>query len=515
MPLWDEDYLGQPTSGYPGAISGEVAAVSDWKTQQGSANFGLTENTQIISFPTAVNPASAFVRLTNITAMSGGKSTGNTGSAFNDDHGVSINSFDANGFTAQREAGGENYDVAINWEAVEGPFTTLFHDEVTLGDTSSSAVTTISPTTIGQVVAIVCAVRNSGTSYKPQFNTLTAHIENTNDLTVRRNVATKTTVATVAAIEFLPAYTVASYSHTFTNAGAVEVEAITDVGDVTDCLVFPSFSSGSGGNIADASAIAYLSANNTTQLKHYLAPLNGAPTGCTMNTFIVTNTELDVEHINSVTGAGSQLGTGAASPYSANLAVTAVADLGKAILGFNAVVNLIDSNGSQAQVNGLLDAVDRVKVWRAEHGGTIDYAVQVGNLGGVATVITATDDEYAVNTNANIRVILPVLSNDIYTGAKELRVNALYDLTAVAVESIHICDENGNTSTAADQVATHVLFNNPLRRRGTATFGYTISDDNGVTESNTATVSVNLFSRGLAQATLQYNIGGGVSVLNG
>lgn len=354
--------------------------------QRGSFDFGATEDTDTVTLGTAVaSLGQAFARITGVRFSSGGPSAGTTGDRNADDLGVSCVLTATNTITFTRESGGADEDVRVYWEVIEfessGPNAAVvrYHDNITMASATGQQDQSVSGvSTLGDCVPFICGIRTSQSNVYWDDAGVTAKMVDVSGDKVRldRESTGATTVVSVAVVEFTGSnWTVQNnIEHNYTAAGSNETESITSVVDISHAFVVC-------GHRFNTSANDNLGYNcwfkDVDELYFRLNSGSDVPADDYTVAHVIRNDDMIVEHMDSITGSGTDAPAGSSSPQSIQMSVTAVGSMSRSCLFATAD----DNNSSTAYPQPFwlyrLTDVDEVTFWRGRYGSVAEWTLQV------------------------------------------------------------------------------------------------------------------------------------------
>jgi hypothetical protein len=362
----------------------------DVKVQRNITDFGASEDSLAVNIDSVSATSSAFARLTDVVMKSGGLSAGSTATKNNDDVGASILLTATNQITVYRESTGENADYRTAWEVWEytgspggaNEFIVRYQDHITMASgQQDQTVSGIS--NINNCVPFVTGIRNTGVSVDFDDMTVTAEMyesEGTNYVRLKREGTGGTTYVSVAVVEFTGSnWTVQNnISHKFSAAAANETETINNVSDWTKAFIISSYRTGNGEEGLEEQGWNTWPKDSD---EIYFRLRTGADNVSTKNYYVIANviqnSELTVQHIDSITGSGTEHEAGSASPQTINETINTVASTTA-----TGLFSTHDCTGSATAFprpmwNYFLTEDDNVEYWRGYHGQPGDWALQV------------------------------------------------------------------------------------------------------------------------------------------
>jgi len=362
----------------------------DVKVQRNITDFGASEDSLAVNIDSVSATSSAFARLTDVVMKSGGLSAGSTATKNNDDVGASILLTATNQITVYRESTGENADYRTAWEVWEytgspggaNEFIVRYQDHITMASgQQDQTVSGIS--NINNCVPFVTGIRNTGVSVDFDDMTVTAEMyesEGTNYVRLKREGTGGTTYVSVAVVEFTGSnWTVQNnISHKFSAAAANETETINNVSDWTKAFIISSYRTGNGEEGLEEQGWNTWPKDSD---EIYFRLRTGADNVSTKNYYVIANviqnSELTVQHIDSITGSGTEHPAGSTAPQTVNETINTVASTTA-----TGLFSTHDCTGSATAFprpmwNYYLSAADNVQYWRSFYGQPGDWALQV------------------------------------------------------------------------------------------------------------------------------------------
>ncbi len=274
----------------------------------------------------AVSTANSFARITNVMLTSGGPSAGVDAARFNDDLGASCLLSDSTTVSLSRYSTGVNEDVQVTFEVIEFPGSgndqaiVRMHQDITLADATATSNTAVSGvSTIGDFVPIITGVRSADIANKMDRQSITAEIIDVAGAQIRltRGDPAGEIIVSVAVVEFVGSnWTVEqNIPHTQSVEAATETEAVSAV-TWANTMIFSGVRSASPA--IDYNMCAVWPGSSTTTLRF---SCNKA--AMTTIAHLVSNANLVVESIDSITGAEATIDVGASNPTIVNKTVSA------------------------------------------------------------------------------------------------------------------------------------------------------------------------------------------------
>ena len=351
-------------------------------------DFGAGEDT-VGKTVTAVAVANSFARITNAMFTSGGPSAGTSTARFNDDLGCSCLLTDATTVDLTRYAGGVNEDVQVNFEIPEFPGSgndeviIRMHEDITLADGALTSDTAISGvTTIGDLVPIICGVRSANITNKLDRQSITPEIVDVSGAKIRltRGDNSGEIIISVAVAEFVGSnYSVQqNISLTQSVEGATETKAITAV-NWANTMIFSSIRSASPA--IDFNMCAVWPGATTETLR-----FSCNKTAPTTIAHLVSNPNLVVEHIDSITGSETNVDIGASNPTTVDKTVSASTLADHFVVASSRPTTITgDTNNQKWPFNYYLTSTTNLRWWITD-GGTnndIEWAAQLIDISGL------------------------------------------------------------------------------------------------------------------------------------
>lgn len=232
--------------------------MADFATQSGTEARAPSAGALTVSITAVASWANAFVRLTSVHHGSNGTTAEDPTTTYkNRDLGATVTWADGtlDEFTITPYSSGTTEEMQFTWELVEytgasggeNEFIVRAHGEETMAGGTGTADVDLSSAGISDLskcVPVLCGQRHGGgvSQGRRAFGTLEM-VAGTPDLRVKREAATNQYRASYAVVEFTgSANTVENnIEHQFQLVATTETEAITDVGDWGEALIFHSF----------------------------------------------------------------------------------------------------------------------------------------------------------------------------------------------------------------------------------------------------------------------------------
>lgn len=300
---------------------------SDIKVQRFSVAFGASADTADTTID-AVNTQFAFARILGNQISSAGENNTSNLDANTDDLGCTIEITSTTNVRLTRETTGKNADYLVYFEVWEyvgtgginggNAFQVVLQENISVGSGATSATggtVAISPENPDNVVPIVTGQRCAavGKNNSELLHTVEFDVD-LEEMTVRRGDSGSAATVSVVAVEFVgPNWTVQNVAHTFTNAGTNNAvnhnnTAITASTDWDHAFIFSSFrTNGADDGLDDCGWNVWPHDSTATQV--YFRKRSGSATDGVVEAWTVHNENVDVEHRDSITGAGTAHGT--------------------------------------------------------------------------------------------------------------------------------------------------------------------------------------------------------------
>ncbi len=285
---------------------------------------GAGENTLEVAV-ISVSTANSFARLTNLFNTSAGPTAGTSSSRDNEDLGLACLLTDPTTVLFERYVGGKNEDISFSWEVIELPSSgndqaiVRMHQEISMVNgvaTLDTAVLGVS--VIADCVPIICGARGRQTAGSVLDRlSVSAQIVDVAGAQIRltRGDSSGDIKVSVAVVEFVGSnWTVQqNISHTPSVADTVETETVTAV-VWANTMIFPSLE---GTDPTDLMCAVWPGATTTT-LKFIAGNI-----AQTAYAFLVENSNLAVESIDSIDGAESIIDADGTDPMQVDKTVSA------------------------------------------------------------------------------------------------------------------------------------------------------------------------------------------------
>ncbi len=361
-------------------------------------DFGAGEDTVGKTISSAVATANSFARITNTMLTSGGPAAGVNASRFNDDLGCSCLLSDATTASLARYSTGVNEDLQVNLEVIELPGSgndqaiVRMHQDITLANGVSTSDTAISGvTTIGDLVPIICGVRSGDIQNKLDRQAITPEIVDVSGAQIRltRGDSSGEIIVSVAVVECVGSNWSVQQNIELTQSveGATETKAISAV-TWANTMIFSSIRSASPA--IDFNMCAVWPGATTTTLR-----FSCNKTAPTTIAHLVSNPNLVVEHIDSITGSETNVDIGASNPTTVDKPVSTSVLADHFVVASSRPTTITgDTNNQKWGFDYYLTSTTNLRWWVTD-GGTnndIEWAAQlidISGLGAVGTVEVA------------------------------------------------------------------------------------------------------------------------------
>lgn len=274
----------------------------------------------------------AFARNTSTLFITAGPTAGTTTARDADDMTSECWLTSTTNARLERSTGGENVDYRSQFETLEFPSAgnnaaiVRLDTQVSMGAATSQVDTAIaSVTNLTDCVAYVCGMRANVASSVADRWSVTAKIADFGGgdvVRLDRGDGASAAEFRIVVVEYTGSnWTVEQKDISHTSVGD-QSTTITDISDWTTAFIVGSHRTNSGA--LDRATWAIRPGASTTSVRTYVA--DAASTN-DFTVYIVSNSELDVEHLDSITSGGTDHpATG--TPQTVNTTVSAVADLG-------------------------------------------------------------------------------------------------------------------------------------------------------------------------------------------
>ncbi len=274
-------------------------------------DFGASEDTDTRTLSTSIPVANSFCRVTNLFFHSGGPSAGDGVSRRNnDDLGLTVLLTGTTEVTLTRDASGTNEDMHLAYECIQFPSTgndaafVRMHQEITLADAALTSDTPISGVSdINDAVAILTGVRSGNTSEAGDRGAVTVEVVDSGGAKLRATRGDNGLDVTfsVAVVEFTGSNWSVQQApnHTPTSADTTQTETISAV-TWANSAIFSSFRSAA--DTIEGLMCAVWPGSTTTTVRYYCGG-----TVQTVVAYVVSNSNMAVESIDSITGGGGSI----------------------------------------------------------------------------------------------------------------------------------------------------------------------------------------------------------------
>jgi hypothetical protein len=442
--------------------------------QRGQIVFGASEDSTTATIA-SVNTANAFARVTASRFSSGGPDAGTSTDRNNDDLGVTCLLTDSTTVTVTRPSTGVNEDIRVEFEVWEyigaasgaNEFIVREHSNVSVSGVSSVSTTVSGITTLADCVPFICGVSSDATTNDWQRASFSAKMESSpsNQVTLYRNATFYDADVSIAVVEFTGSnWTVENnVTHSYSAAATNETETITAVTLAESFVVYSSQIDDSNYDEAECSAVVWF--KDTDELYFRTEQATSLTNNETV-AHVVSNSQLSVEHIDSITGSETDHGTGA-NPHSVDETITAVTRLNAAavVAGHTGGYGFSDDYGSDFW-NYKLTSTTNLNWWRARGTYTSDnWAAQIIDFSDVKdnpditaspSVLTATASVQAptISAEQNVTVTPSVLTATASVQAPTPEVDILPS-TLTATSGVQAPTVSGTANVSvSEQTAT-------------------------------------------------------------
>ena len=382
---------------------------------------------------TVTSATKAFGRATNSCFTKGGVSAGDTSSKTNAQLGCGVLLTTSTNLQLKGNTTGDAVDYDVAWEiwnysgAASGPnewivrahSSPLMNAGTAQVDVLLGSALTVN---ISDCIAFMTGNGASGASqnwsdanYTVELVTVTTSVY----ARVKRITSDTRQSPSIVGIEFTGSNWVVqnNISHTFTAAGSDETETITDVSDWTKAFIVGSHRSPTGNDGNDEITITIRPGSGTTSVRFRMRSGASSPGSVVAIAHVVKNLAIKVEHLDSITGSGTDLPAGSASPQTENVTITTVkATAQTALIGYTDCDDTA-TNYPRAHWNYRLTSTSNVEFWRGRHGAAGDWALQVIQFEYDQTISAAGNiaTEEAIGTATVLRGNVNVLPSAIDT----------------------------------------------------------------------------------------------------
>jgi hypothetical protein len=366
--------------------------MSDIKIQRGVVDFGASADSATATISAVGSLGKAFARITGVQHNSGGLAAGDStgGAKNNDDMGMTCLLTATDTVTFTRLAAGQNSDYRVYFEVWEyvgsaggaNEFLVRYHNNVSMASGTGQVDQDVSDiATLGDCVPFVCGITNENISanWHAALVTLTMVSGTPNKVRLDRNNTSNANVVSVAVVEFTgSAWTVQQNVSHAVSAATTQTETITDVTDWATAFIVGSFRADAAND--DDIGNNFWRGATTTAIK--FRSLSG---GGDFVVHVVKHADLDVEHLDSIDGGGTDHPAGSASPQTVNTTVTTLSDTAAAALIGSTQSAQTANRGPRPNWQYRLTSTSNAEWWVARHDDADEWALQVLDFSGVAS----------------------------------------------------------------------------------------------------------------------------------
>ena len=373
-------------------------AGGDIRVERGVAVFGASANTIVVNFGTQLLATHrAILRITNTVYASSGTDANEVANRNVDDLAAEITStsVDVDKFTITRPSGGDPVDVRVHWELWEyrgpagGPneFRVIDRAGARMLATVGSGTYSLSgltgdddPADWGKVAVLSAGNRGESTTTAHDRGLVMLGLDTTGGseaVTYSRGDTADVSWCAFQVVDFRGSnYAVEQITHTQTTAGANETEAVSGLASTANAVVFSTYKTALPGLDETGWNVWFASAS----LLNHRMRAGAGTTGNGFTSFVVENSDWDVQHLDSITGSGTDHVSGT---NETNVTVTSV-DLDR-----SGVIATSDCNGSGTayprQYWGYrLSSSTNAQFRRGRNGQAGDWTLQVVEFNSVS-----------------------------------------------------------------------------------------------------------------------------------
>lgn len=361
--------------------------VETFDVQTGVLEYGATEDTDTATVTEVASIGAggqAFARPTNTMFASAGPAAGTTTTRNGDDMNSKCYLTATTTVTMARASTGENVDYHHRFEVLELPSTgdhagiVRLDTEVTMAAATAQVDTAVaSVTDINDCVAFVCGVESATTSGEsPDRWSVTAKVGDFgggNVARLDRGDSADEQKVRVVVIELTgAAWTVEQIDVSHTATGA-QSTTIADVTDWTTAFIVGSHRTDN--HSQDRATFCIYPGASTTSVSTYIA--DAASTN-DFTLYIVKNSSLTVEHLNSISGGEADHPDAGGQPQTVNTTITAVSDLAQ--VSVFATVSRPAGSGSELSASCWcyqLTSTTNLQWERSNDQGACEWAAQI------------------------------------------------------------------------------------------------------------------------------------------
>lgn len=382
--------------------------MADFKVQRGVTSIDLSPNPTVVTLGEAVGSlTAAFARITNVARTSGGINVGDSQNLAVDDYSCMIELTSTTQISIEKVPTGIGSSFRVYWEVIEyigaGGGANEFivrkqdREDMTTGTTGTPpdvfkniAITGVSVQ--ADLVPFVTGIYGEATNRQYAKHACMASIIATD--TLKLEVPSTQQKVSYAVVEFTGSnWTIQqNIAHTISAVATNEAEIITAV-VLADAFITGGFKSAdltsNPFNLNEALLMWWFKDTNEIFFRQEggTAHLEGI-------VHVVENSELTVQHLDSVLGGETDLPAGTADPQTETRTVTAVASLAEASLfGSGVDTHTLEGYPSMAW-NYRLTNTTTIEFWRSRHEDVAQWAQQVVQwpVGGAALVKVIDED---------------------------------------------------------------------------------------------------------------------------
>lgn len=287
------------------------------KTQSGQITFGASEDTATATLATAIDTTKAFVMIDNVAKVAI-RDTVDSGGADNRDVGAYLEIVDSTTIRATRDSGGEAADYVVNYTVVEfvgspgdaNEFKVLARPLVSMGGTDTTASVAISGhTDINDVVPFCAGVVNSDNNENTSTLLTRISIDTTDaEVDLERDSVSNSATNTVALalVELIGSnWSVQQVTHTYVADNTDETESLSPTVTWANSFIVSTLQSG-GSKPGDCGHVVRPGTDGTT-VRFFLPTSTLGVTDRITTAFVISNSDVNVTHDDSVTGSATAL----------------------------------------------------------------------------------------------------------------------------------------------------------------------------------------------------------------
>jgi len=367
------------------------------KVQRGVVDFGASSNTATASFE-AVNLTHAFIRLTNTCNTAAGPTAGTTADRFNDDFGCTVVMTNSTTATFTRDAGTAE-DWRAQWEIWEytgppgGPneFVVLSERTTTFPD-GASLINNIDISGDGyenvtHCIAIRTGVRNDEADVRnfSQYGILMRVRNGLEQVDIDRSALDGDTSVSWVLVEF----TGRDWQLDNDTAGAVTTADTDTEIDLTNAISLPqhnrfmfhtTFIEAGDNSLNESSSSVW--PHDVDWHKFYIRVASvSTPSNFLMNTQVIANPNIYVQHVNTYTDGMLDLEAGSASPQEIDVPIEKVNVNNSGVIAYATPSGGARTYPRQLWNYYLDNSGTLLKFWRGRHGLSSGYSAQIITFG--------------------------------------------------------------------------------------------------------------------------------------